>query len=117
MRWMGDGEIWSTIPAVTNWSAIVVLSQWLTGWRCCSGSVQARSTTCNATSGGKPPRATRPGPVMQTGEALAGEAVEPVADDRATDADPRTDVADGETVGGQQHDACPAGEAGRRRGT
>ena len=45
------------------------------------GISQARALTATTTSGGKPPRAARPGLVAETGEAPFEESLAPLADD------------------------------------
>ena len=45
------------------------------------GISQARAFTAKTTSGGKPPRAARPGLVAETGEAPFEDSLAPLADD------------------------------------
>jgi hypothetical protein len=66
-------------------------------------------------------RGTTPGPagprhILETGEALGAEAVEPVAHGGAADADQGTDVAEGGAIGRAEHDACRSRAARRKRG-
>ena len=70
------------------------------------GISHARALTATTTSGGKSPRAARPGLVAEAGETPFEEPLAPLADDLAWRVQTLADHLVGQAVGGVEDDPC-----------